>query len=192
MTRYCGSAPWASASICVSLKPSAARPFGMPVACISSMMRAASTSPASSWRRAADRRAERTRATQMALRMRGRRVAPYRRIVEHDRHAVRDQRLAGRIAVDVPVLDQARHGVRQSMRQVAAGGVERDAREHRRVHHLGARFGVGCIVDRAHQVLADALQRLRRRAHRKTGSRPATPDAAALRRIEPARIERGR
>ncbi len=47
ITRYCGSAPVASASTCASSKPSAVSPFGMPVARISSMMRPASTSPAS-------------------------------------------------------------------------------------------------------------------------------------------------
>ena len=55
-------------------------------------------------RRAARFGAEALRAVQVPLGTAGRREAPDRRIVEHDRHAVRDERLALRIAVDVPVL----------------------------------------------------------------------------------------
>jgi hypothetical protein len=46
--------------------------------------------------------------------------------------------------------------------QVAARRVERDARQHRRVHHLGARLGVGRVAHRALEELADELERLGR------------------------------
>ena len=95
--------------------------------------------------------------------------------------------LPSRIAVDVPVLREARHRVRQSVRQMAAGGVERDAGEHRRVHHLGARLGVGRVVDRAHEELADERRAPRRASMSENGFAPcdtgrSTPFAGLSRR----------
>jgi len=42
------------------------------------------------------------------------------------------------------------------MRQMAAGGVERNAGQHRRIHHLGARLDVRVVIHRAHQIAANA------------------------------------
>ena len=75
---------------------------------------------------------------------------------------MRDQRLACRVAVDVPVLDQTRHRVGEAVRQMAARGIERDAGEHRCIHHFRTRLAVARIVDRADQEPADGAQCLRR------------------------------
>ena len=86
-----------------SPKPSADEAVGHARRRISSITRPASTSPASAG--VAPRASAPRHAAQCRWRcgMRRRRVPPYRRIVEHHRHAVRHQRLAFGVAGDVPV-----------------------------------------------------------------------------------------
>ena len=92
-TRYCGSAPAARASSCDRSKPSAERPFGIAVARISSITRAASTSRHRRRRRRATFGAQALRAVQVPLRA-ARAVKRHTDgIVEHDGHSVRDERL---------------------------------------------------------------------------------------------------
>ena len=71
---------------------------------------------------------------------------------------------------------------------MAARGVERDAGEHRRVHHLGARLGVGRIVHRAHEELP-TIRNASVASMSDNGFAPCYIGRVdAVRRIEPSRI----
>ena len=89
-----------------------------------------------------------------------------RRRVEDDRHPVRDERLAGRVAGRHELPDHPRHRVRHPVRQVDARVAEPDARVRRGKRHQLPSLVVRRVVDDPWQRLGDHLDR------------PARPDVA--------------
>ena len=107
---------------------------------------------------------------------RRRRVPPHRRIVEHDRHAVRDERLALRIAGDVPVLasspDTAYDRPCGRWQPAALNAMPASIAAY--IISVRASVSDASLTARTRN-LPTLLQRLASRACRRTDSRPATP-----------------